>query len=266
MGVQGRFGGLFFVLSAHFFMPSMLYILIHSHISWFSGGHSDSNDPDSYKEAKLHGSGHGDIDDESDLNALASKDCEDDSVHQWDYMRSNGLGFIPGLCCPHHDRIQSNGVLRATDFDQMLLRHPTEVGLCIDHNAAFLIEGDHFRVIFPEGQIGSVLPDETFSEERLGRPGVWIKECVGKGVSLRLCPEKGKLSDLLKLPFDIGQSTYHLKVAAKNNPDDGPLRESYPGFSAKSFFGGQVSKDFANFLAEMKEDEEDDEDKGERSS
>lgn len=247
-------------------MPSILHTHTLYLISWFSGGHSDSNDPDSYKEAKLHGSGHGDIDDESDLNALASKDCEDDSVHQWDYMRSNGLGFIPGLCCPHHDRIQSNGVLRATDFDQMLLRHPTEVGLCIDHNAAFLIEGDNFRVIFPEGQIGSVLPDETFSEERLGRPGVWIKECVGKGVSLRLCPEKGKLSDLLKLPFDTRQSTYHLKVAAKNNPDDGPLRESYPGFSAKSFFGGQVSKDFANFLAEMKEDEEDDEDKGERSS
>lgn len=249
---------------AHFFISPILLSLI---ISWFSGGHSDSNDPDSYKEAKLSGSIHSDIDDESDLNALASKHCEDDSVHQWDYMRSNGLGFIPGLCCPHHDRIQSNGVLRATDFDQMLLRHPTEVGLCIDHNAAFLIEGDNFRVIFPEGQIGSVLPDETFSEERLGRPGVWIKEVThGEVVSLRLCPEKGKLSDLLKLPFKIEQSTFHLKVAAKNNPDDGPLRESYPGFSAKSFFGGQVSKEFANFLAEMKLEEEEDDDEGERSS
>lgn len=232
----------------------------HSLTSWFSGGHSDSNDPDSYKEAKLnpHGSDHGDIDDESDLHALASKHYEDDSVHQWDYIRANGLGFIPGLCCPHHDRIQSNGVLRATDFDQMMLRHPTEVGLCIDHNAAFLVEGNHFRVIFPEGQVGSVLSDESFSEERLGRPGVWVKEVThgGKVVSARLCPEEGKLSDLLRMPIDIRQSKFHLAAAAKSNPEDGPLRDSYPGFSAKSFFGGKVTKEFVNFLAEMKEEED----------
>ena len=42
----------------------------------------------------------------------------------------------------------------------------------------------------------------------------------------------------------------------------GPLRDSYPGFSAKSFFGGKVTKEFVNFLAEMKE-EEDEEDEGE---
>lgn len=211
-----------------------------------------------------HDSSHhsSDIDDESDLHALASEHYEDKVVNNWDYMRANGLGLVPGLCCPHHDRIQSNGVLRAIDFDKMLLRHPAEVGLCIDHNAAFLIKGDHFRVIYPEGLVGSVLPDGTFSEERIGRPGVWIKEVVNNGtmVSARLCPEEGKLSDLLKLPVHIEQSTRHLKLAEKSNPDDGPIRKSYPGASAKSFFGGKVTEEFAKFLAEeMKEEEEEEE-------
>ncbi len=207
----------------------------------------------------LHGDSHhsSDIDDETDLHALASEHYEDNTVHNWDYMRADGLGFIPGLCCPHHDRVQSNGVLRAIDFDKMLLRHPTEVGLCIDHNAAFLIEGNHFRVIYPEGFVGSVLPDKTFSEERIGRPGVWLKEVLNDGtVSARLCPEEGRLSDLLKLPVYIEQSTRHLNYAAEVNPDDGPLRMSYPGFQAKSFYGGKVTEEFTAFFAEHKEEEE----------
>lgn len=126
--------------------------MVVSH-SWWSGGHSDSmvsilqciemtnrircnvtsllpcllfQDPDSFKEAKLssHGSEQ-DIDDEDGKNG-DSQD-EDEVPKEWDYIRVDGLGFIPGLCCPHHDRIQSNGILRANDFDEMLLRHPTEV-------------------------------------------------------------------------------------------------------------------------------------------
>ena len=42
----------------------------------------------------------------------------------------DGLGFLPGLCCPHHDRVQSNGILRSTDFEELLKRHPTERGIC----------------------------------------------------------------------------------------------------------------------------------------
>ena len=62
----------------------------------------------------------------------------------WPYVRVSGLAFLPGLVCPHHDRVQSNGVLRATDFDGMLARHPGETGLCIDHFAALVIEGDSY--------------------------------------------------------------------------------------------------------------------------
>jgi hypothetical protein len=48
--------------------------------------------------------------------------------------------------CPHHDKVQSNGVLRAIDFDAMLLRHEGEQGICIDHWAALCVDGDAFEV------------------------------------------------------------------------------------------------------------------------
>ena len=70
-------------------------------------------------------------------------------------MRVSGLGIIPGLCCPHHDQVQSNGVHRAKDFDQMLLRNPGEVGICIDNNAAFIVEGDKWRTISADPDHGA---------------------------------------------------------------------------------------------------------------
>ena len=73
----------------------------------------------------------------------------------WDYMRCPCLGFVPGFCCPHHDKVQSNGILRATDFDKMLLRHPGERGICIDHFAALVIEKDgSYNVLSLPGRPG----------------------------------------------------------------------------------------------------------------
>lgn len=98
----------------------------------------------------------------------------------WKYICVRGLGFVPGLCCPHHDSTQSNGVLRADDFDGMLQRQRRrsssrsrprrrenaaedgsdadagaededgELGVCIDDQAALVIDGDAFRVIATE--------------------------------------------------------------------------------------------------------------------
>lgn len=50
------------------------------------------------------------------------------SSSPWDYTRVPCLGLLPGLVCPHYDRVQSNGVLRATDFEEMIKRHPGEHG------------------------------------------------------------------------------------------------------------------------------------------
>jgi dipeptidase E len=235
--------------------------------SWWSGGHSDSLDPDSFKEEKLHphsssssGVG-GDIEDEgtttttttttttnSNNNKGSTEKEEADEhevAHEWDYIRVNGLGFVPGLCCPHHDRVQSNGILRATDFDTMMHRHPTEVGICIDHNAAFLINHDIYRA------------DGSFSAERLGSPGVWIKEMVdcGQIVKCWQCPAYGKINDLLKVPESINVSIRNLHRAALLNPDDGPMRRSYPGFKSKSFYGGEVHPEFMEAMAQVSEEE-----------
>ena len=82
------------------------------------GGSASRTDIDDNAAGGAGGSGNWKDDDDDDNNAK-----------EWDYIRLEGLGFVPGLCCPHHDRVQSNGILRATDFDVMMLQHPTEVGV-----------------------------------------------------------------------------------------------------------------------------------------
>lgn len=82
---------------------------------------------------------------------------------------------MPGLVCPHADKIQSNGVLRADDFDAMMLRHSGENGLCIDHFAALILDGEDYRVLALADKLGSVAEDGSFSKERKGTPGLWIK-------------------------------------------------------------------------------------------
>lgn len=85
----------------------------------FDAGHSDSGDPDSYSETAKARLG---------AEAVARKD--------WKYLRVPCLGFLPGLAGPHFDKVQSNGVLRATDFAEMMKRHPEERGIGVDHWAA----------------------------------------------------------------------------------------------------------------------------------
>ncbi len=82
----------------------------------------------------------------------------------WQYIRVEGLGLFPGLVCPHHDKVQSNGVLRAVDFDRMLAGADSvckgaECGVCIDHWAALTVdkETDSFEVVAFEGKPGSVV-------------------------------------------------------------------------------------------------------------
>lgn len=182
-------------------------------ICWFDAGHSDSMDPDSYKKVKLATQSAAD-----DSAAPVSEDAK----KNWEYIRVPCLGFLPGLCCPHHDKIQSNGILRAVDFDAMLLRHPGETGICLDHWAALVIEGEEYRIIYPEGKEGSVAGDpgkETFSAERLGRPGIWRKFVRDGLVSCELVPMEGKIADLL-VPASEVQPDPRVVVARAENPDD----------------------------------------------
>ena len=65
----------------------------------------------------------------------------------WDYMRVDGLGFLPGFCVPHHDVEQSNGIPREIDSNQMMRDKPDQPCLGIDEQAALVVEGDQVRVV-----------------------------------------------------------------------------------------------------------------------
>ena len=164
-------------------------------ICWFQGGHSDSMDPDTYKAHMLADATRDKGGDES-----SAAPAEAHEKRLWEYIRVDGLGFLPGLVCPHHDKVQSNGLLRASDFDDMLLRHSTEIGIGIDHWAALQICEGRFKVLSLADKEGSVLPDGSFSPERKGTPGVWIKEVRKNAVHSRLCPPEGAVQDLLRVP------------------------------------------------------------------
>ena len=161
-------------------------------ICWFDGGHSDSMDPASYKPYML---------------APSPPPLSEEASAGWDYIRVPGLGLLPGLCCPHHDRTQSNGLLRAADFDAMLLRHAGETGIAIDHFAALVIDGETYRVISVEGQTGSVE----------GKPGVWRKTVVDDQVCAMVVPEAGSTLDLLRVADAIVEDL-RLAAARAANP------------------------------------------------
>ena len=156
-------------------------------ICWFDGGHSDSMDPDTYKDRMLT----------KFVNAssmiVADKSDTGPEVKEWEYIRVPALGFLPGLICPHHDRIQSNGVLRANDFDRLLLQSPGELGIGIDHWAALIIDGEDYHVMSLEDKTGSVKNGIEFVTDGSGKPGIWIKEVKtidGKDVVIkRVCPK-----------------------------------------------------------------------------
>lgn len=184
-------------------------------ICWFDGGHSDSMDPDTYREAMLKrfcGTDSISVTDEADT---ASSDVK----KEWNYIRIPALGFVPGLVCPHHDRTQSNGLLRAIDFDRLLLQSPGELGIAIDHWAALVIDGENYHVMSFEEKEGSVKDGESFVSDGSGRPGIWIKEVVGGKVQHRVCPVQGLTKDLLRRPtIEIVNDDDALDQCRADNP------------------------------------------------
>jgi dipeptidase E len=153
-------------------------------------------DLDTYKEPmlKLHGAKKSSPYDEG---TSTTHNPQDPQSNPWSYIRVEGLGILPGLVCPHFDRIQSNGVPRLVDFDSMMKRHSMELGLGIDHFAALEINGEDFRVLSLPGEKGSV-PQEDDSV-----PGAWIKYVDEDGdLQSMPCPSFGKVEDLLQVMVD----------------------------------------------------------------
>jgi len=170
-------------------------------ICWFDAGHSDSADPESFKAHMLNQADTGG--DESSGVPLS-----DEAKRAWDYIRVPCLGLLPGLCCPHHDRTQSNGLPRRQDFDAMLLRHPGEVGVCIDHWAALIVDGAEYRVFTVSGKDGSVD----------GQPGVLRKRVVDGAVCTEQIPPSGLVADLLCVAAEIVEDA-RVESVRRANPD-----------------------------------------------
>lgn len=181
-------------------------------ICWFDGGHSDSADPDTYKSAMLRASLNIGQDESSTYSAGAP-------VKKWEYIRVSCLGIFPGLVCPHADSVQSNGILRMSDFKDMMRRHSGERGLCIDHFAALVINDGHFRVLSLPERPGSVMPDGSWSAAREGVPGVWKIDISDENMETSLVPEEGSLASLLKVADEISEDT-NVEQCRQDNPVD----------------------------------------------
>ena len=168
-------------------------------ICWFDAGHSDSGDPASFLPSAI-------------------TELTEEEKTSWDYVRVPCLGIVPGLCCPHYDKVQSNGVLRATDFDAMVLRHRGERGIGIDHWAALVINGEHFEVCAADGREGSLLDDGTFSEQRKGRPGVWVIDVQddGKVCKRSVTPSSGRLDSILEVATATVEDDRIGKIRSRN--------------------------------------------------
>ena len=201
----------------------------------FQSGHSDSADPDTFrnpmlqmaKSGKKRRAGGPKGRSEKDENEDESSTYDANNKKEWSYIRVPGLNFLPALCCPHYDMVQSNGMLRADDFDTMLLRHAGERGIGIDHWAALCIEGERYRIISHEDRPGSVVIDEItdeqlFCPDRTGNPGVWLLEVVDNSVERWVCPSAGKVSEILRLATDIVEDTAALARCRRDNPDIAP--------------------------------------------
>jgi len=175
-------------------------------IVWFDGGHSDSMEPQSYKNPP---------------GPLLNPNMSAAELSSWAYIRVPGLGAVPGLFCPHYDITEGNGVIRANDFTTMMQRHSGELAVGVDNWAALRIDGNNYTVISREGKPGSVGPGGNWISTRNGTAGAWRLRMGADGQLKRtLAPTTGQVSDLLGEARYIVQSNM-LPVARAQNPDDG---------------------------------------------
>ena len=111
------------------------------------------------------------------------------------------------------------GKPRSSDFDAMLLRHPGERGVAIDHWAALVTEGDNYSVFSLEGESGSCRADGTLTADGTGSPAMWIKDVIDGAIVTTLVPSKGKLGDILRPATEVVKDE-RIDVIRKKNPDD----------------------------------------------
>lgn len=86
---------------------------------------------------------------------------------------------------------------RAVDFRRMMERHAGETGLGLDDWAGLLVDGDHYRVVQPEGRSGSV-HGNAFVADGSGLPGLWLHDVADGRVEVRPAARAGRTVDILR--------------------------------------------------------------------
>lgn len=171
-------------------------------ICWFDGGHSDSMDPETYRTAMTSV-----VADGGDEATAAPTSASDRKT--WKYIRVPGLGLLPGLCCPHYDKTQSNGVPRSEDFKAMMIRNAGESVVCIDHWAALVVDGDKFDVLSVPGKERAV-PEG-------GKPWCYFGRVEGGIPVVNPLPPTGSLS-IFQPATSIAQDPLLAQCIAENPP------------------------------------------------
>jgi dipeptidase E len=187
-------------------------------ICWFNSGHSNAMDPGLSRAAMEEKAKF-----IAALDAGSEAPTKESEIKPYKYIRVDALGFLPGLCCPHYDRIQANGVLRADDLDEMMMRHKGERAICIDHWAALVVDGAEYRVVSVPNKSGSVHPvTKEFCRDASGVPGAWIKEVVDDDgldvIETSLVPSHGRLQDILTQPSFMVKDPL-VDICRMENPD-----------------------------------------------
>lgn len=96
-------------------------------ICWFEKGNSDSMNPMTF------------------LNP--DPNLTEEQKNDWDYISMDGLGILKGLCVPHYDAKQHNGLMRFAASEKMVRDMSDYPCIGIDENAAFVMNGDVVQVI-----------------------------------------------------------------------------------------------------------------------
>ncbi|CAD7973291.1 unnamed protein product [Amoebophrya sp. A25] len=148
----------------------------------------------------------------------------------WDYIRIPGLGFLPGLCVPHHDKVQSNGSLRADHVNGMLTLlaeyGSTQRAICIDHWAVLVIENGQYRVLSFEDKPGSVIITSKTREFKPLKMDPCKVEVLDKETG------EMRVTGLLNFDSSCEDSARKLSAALENlrlSDDQGPDRETALG-------------------------------------
>ena len=102
----------------------------------------------------------------------------------------------------------------------MMRRHNMEVGVCIDHFAALVVDGADYSILSLDGKPGTALEVRDAPDfSGAGTPWVWLKRVEGDAVVATRLEPCGRLADALTPATAIFEDP-RVEAARAANPSD----------------------------------------------